>query len=283
VTVPKVVSTWSLHRTLGDFVAGDLAATRAGAALPFVGGVAGRPAAPGALPLLELPAELRERAFDAVQLVHFHLPSRDPGYLAELGAELRRHRIELDTFLLDDGDVTHETDADAQLGWMSEWISDAEILGARRVRVIAGRSRPGADSVRRSASGMLRLAREHPGVRIVFENWLEMTPDPASVLSLLERTGDEVGLLVDLANWSGPHVPEWIGEIGGRAETCHAKCRIGASPEDDAVGEQAYTAALTALRGAGFTGTLALVYDGPDPDEWGMLEREYAMLRSVFS
>ena len=56
----------------------------------------------------------------------------------------------------------------------------------------------------------------------------------------------------------------------------------GHSPSADAVGEQAYLAALAALRGTTFDGSLALVYDGHDPDEWGMLDREYELVRSVF-
>ena len=215
MTTPKVVSSWSLHRTLGNFVAGDLAETRGAASARFVGTMAPRPADAGALQLLELPAELRRHGFDGVQLVHFHLPSRDPRYLAELAAELTRHGVRLDTFLLDDGDLTHPTDAEAHVGWMSEWISDAELLGARRVRVIAGRSRPSGETIARSARGMRQLAQGHPGVRIVFENWLDMTPDVPSVQALLDQVGAGVGLLVDLANWSGPDVPERIAAIGG--------------------------------------------------------------------
>lgn len=282
MTTPKVLSSWSLHRTLGEFVAGDLAETRGAAATRFVGTMAGRQAGPGALQLLELPAELRKHGFDGVQLVHFHLPSRDPGYLAELRDELHRHRVGLDTFLLDDGDLTHATDAEAHVDWMSEWISDAELLGARRVRVIAGRARPSGDTIMRSAQGLRRLAHENPGVRILFENWLEMTPDVPSVLALLDRAGEGVGLLVDLANWSGPDLPERIAAIGAHAETCHAKCATGHSPGTDAIGEQAYLAALAALRETAFEGSLALVYDGPNPDEWGMLDREYEIVRSVF-
>src|SRR4051794_14784464 len=154
MAVSKVVSTWSLHRTLGDFVAGDLADTRLVTGLPFAGSMSARAKGAAGLELLELPAELRRHGFDGVQIVHFHLPSRDPGYLAELRGELRRQRVALDTFLLDDGDLTHETDSEAQAAWMSEWLSDAELLGARRARVIAGRSRPDTRSIAGSARGM---------------------------------------------------------------------------------------------------------------------------------
>ena len=38
---------------------------------------------PGALSLLELPAALRARGYDSVQLLYPHLESRDPAYLAD--------------------------------------------------------------------------------------------------------------------------------------------------------------------------------------------------------
>ncbi len=39
---------------------------------------------------------------------------------------------------------------------------------------------------------------------------------------------------------------------------------------------------LGVLRDAGYAGPLALVHDGPDPDEWGRLDEAYALVTSVF-
>ena len=217
-----------------------------------------------------------------MQLVHFHLASRDRGYLAELRSELTRANVLLDTFLVDDGDLTHATDALADEDWISEWIDDAVLLGARRVRVIAGRSDPSPQTIAQSAAALKRLSAAHSDVRIVIENWHELTPDAASVNSILDAAGDSIGLLVDLANWSGPGVCDELARIAGRAETCHAKARLGSGAEGDRDGIRGYIAALEAIRGAGFSGSLALVYDGVDSDEWNMLELEYEVVRSVF-
>lgn len=284
----KVVSTWSLHRALGRFKAGDVRSTRgrsaSRAAERFVARISPAPADDGAMDLLELPSRLSQHGYDAVQIVHFHLSSRDPSYLAELRSELDRNGMRLDTFLVDDGDLTHPTDAAADEDWISEWLEDAEVLGALRARVIAGRSAPTQETIAHSAAGLRRLAQAHPGLRVVFENWLEMTPGSSAVNAIVDAAGDSVGLLVDLANWTGPSTCDELAAIAGRAETCHAKCRVGDTgfaAESSAVRE--YVDALSTIRDVGFTGSLALVYDGADPDEWRMLDDEFALVQQVFN
>ncbi|HWD61460.1 MAG TPA: sugar phosphate isomerase/epimerase, partial [Humibacter sp.] len=109
------------------------------------------------------------------------------------------------------------------------------------------------------------------------------TPDSTSVNAILDEAGDSVGLLIDLANWSGPSTCDELAAITSRAETCHAKCRVdetGFGAHSTAVHE--YLDALNAIRDNGFTGSLALVYDGADPAEWHMLDQEYALMRQVF-
>jgi len=287
MSTDKVVSSWSLHRTLGRFTAGDLRATRGASgerpADRFVARIEPSAAADGALELLALPAELRRRGFDGVQLVHFHLPSRAPEYLAALRTALEENDVRLDTFLVDDGDLTHPSDPEANEDWISEWLTDAEALGATRARVIAGRSAPSAETISQSAAGLRRLAAGHPQLRIVIENWHELTPDARSVNEILDAAGDELGLLVDLANWTGPTTCDELAAVAGRAETCHAKCHVGdVGFAEESTGVRDYLDALRAIRGAGFSGSLALVYDGADPDEWSMLDRQHKVTGTVF-
>ena len=40
---------------------------------------------------------------------------------------------------------------------------------------------------------------------------------------------------------------------------------------------------LAVLRDAGFDGPLALIYDGPDADEWANLDRVWAIVTDVFA
>jgi sugar phosphate isomerase/epimerase len=227
-----------------------------------------RPADDGALALLDLPAELAARGYDTVQLCHFHLPRRDAAYLAELRASLADAQITLDALLVDSGDLVHPTDADEHEAWVAGWLEDAGILGATRGRVIAGQADPTPELLNQSAHRLRRLAAGAP-VRVVTENWMALLPNATSVHQLMDAMAGEVGLLVDLANWTGPDRDAQLASIGGLAETSHAKCTVKA---DGSLDTDDFLRALTAVTTAGFTGPLCLVYDGPDPDEWTALD-----------
>lgn len=267
----KAVSTWSLDRTLGSFRSIDPVTADRTAARPL------RPSR--GLPLLDLPAELHRRGFDAVQLVHFHLPAREPGYLDELRAALAEASVTLDAVLIDGGDLVHPDAAGEHEAWIDGWLDDAVRLGACRARVVAGKAAPTPERLRAAGQRLAGLAAWHPDVRVVTENWHALTPDAMSVHCLLDAAGGSVGLLIDLANWKGEDRHEQLASIAPLAETSHAKCRFDAAGLD----AEDYRRTLAVLRDAGFTGPLALVYDGPDPDEWAALEWEHRLARSVFA
>ena len=267
----RTVSTWSLHRTLGRF-AGPDSATLGG---PFLQA----PVSPGGLALLDLPAELKAHGYGAVQIVHFHLPSRDPAYLAQLRDALAAADIELDTLLIDDGDLTDEANAERVDAWLDGWLETASALGATRARLIVGRSEPTPERVRTTAERLVRMAGAHPGVRVVIENWLGMFPDARAVETMLAATGDSVGLLIDLGNWRGPDKYDQLARIAARAETCHAKCHTTGDDLDTVD----FRRSLQVLKDAGYAGPLALIYDGDNDDEWAMLDAEWEIVTSVFA
>ncbi|MDQ4044421.1 MAG: TIM barrel protein [Chloroflexota bacterium] len=235
------------------------------------------PASADGLSLLDLPAALRTHGYETLQLVHFHVPSRDQSYVEKLRAALAESGVTLDAVLIDDGDLT-APDADAAEAWIGDWIGTASAFGARRARVVAGKAAPTPESIRESARRLTRLAASHPDIRVVIENWWGMLPDADAVLALLEATGDSVGLLVDLGNWSGPDKYEQLARIAPLAETCHAKCRFSESGPD----REDFRRSLQVLSQAGFEGPLALIYDGPDDDEWGCLDIEFGIVNEVF-
>ena len=163
-----------------------------------------QPSADG-LDLLDLPAELRRRGYDIVQICHFHLPSRSPPIWTN--CDLRcRIAIDLDALLIDDGDLSNRAVADRDEAWIGGWLDAAVALGARRARVCAGRSAPSPAATTESAVRLGRLAASHPGVRVITENWLEMTPNADAVLALLAATGDAVGLMIDLGIGAVPKI-----------------------------------------------------------------------------
>jgi hypothetical protein len=75
------VSTWSLHRMPGTTYPHDLTTIKLGAVAETYGA--------GAETLLDLPSALRNHGYHRMELVSFHLPSRDPVYLGELKDQLK--------------------------------------------------------------------------------------------------------------------------------------------------------------------------------------------------
>jgi sugar phosphate isomerase/epimerase len=265
----RSISTWSLHRTLGRFAAEESA---------FAGGPfllqSDRRHAPS---LLELLPEIAAHGYDSLQICHFHLESRDPEYLERFRSAAEANNISIEMLLIDDGDLT-AADKGRHLAWYDDWLDAAQTLGAQRARIGAGRSKPTEERLRASGQRLATLARSHPGVRIVTENWLELTPDAKSTLAVLAHAGDQIGLLIDLGNWKGPDKYRELAKIAPRAESCHAKCHFTVEGPD----ESDYRKGLEILKNAGFNGSLALIYDGPDADEWAGLDQERAIVSEVF-
>jgi len=251
------VHAWSLDRTLGRF--------RAGATSEVTG-----------LPLLELPGALREHGYRTVQLCHFHLAHRDAAYLGEVRAALAEAGVVLDALLVDDGDLTHPAEGARQEAWISSFLADAEELGARRIRVVAGQTRtPTAQQDSSAALG--RIAARAGNVRVVTENWKDVTRDAADVQAVLDPLDGAVGLLVDLGNWVGPGKYADLAAVAPYAETCHAKAHWGPGGID----EDDYRASLRAVQEAGYAGPYALVYDAEDDDEWAGLAVQRAVVEDV--
>jgi sugar phosphate isomerase/epimerase len=262
----KAVHTWSLFRTLGRYIAPG---SMPSGDLPEGGD--------GGLGLLDLPSELRRRGYSSAQLCHFYLSSRETSYLAEVRAAFGQAGVEIECLLIDDGDLTHPTHGAEQAAWISAWMEAAEHLGAPRVRVPAGKQPPSADTLRLSAGRLIQLAIEHPEVRLVTENWHALLPDAASVNTLLDLTGDRIGFLIDLGNWTGPDKYSELAAVAGRAETCQAKA---ATDPTGAINELDYRSSLDVLRNANYTGPLAMVYTGADDDEWTRLDQIYSLITS---
>lgn len=264
------VSTWSLHRTLGR--------------PPFTGPETTEPMTTstaanggnGGLPLLELPSRLNAFNIRKLELCHFHLPTRDATYLAQLRDALEQAEVTLWQLLIDGGDISHPDHAQRDIAWIESWIDTAATLGATRARVSAGKSAPSTAAFARSNAALAHLAdyAEKQNVRLLTENWQELTPTPEAVFSVLDGL-DHIGLLADLGNWSGPTKYADLAEILPRAESCHAKAHFTANYTMD---EDDYVRSLDVCQTAGFSGPYSLIYDGPDNDEWHGLQLEKAIV-----
>jgi len=241
------VSTWSLHHRLTD----------------------------RNVPLQDIPAEVAAHGLGKLEICHFHLPSTDDVYLADLRAAIDTSGVELFTLLIDTGDLTAadpQKRAEDEVS-IARWLDIAARLGAARARVIAGNATPGpnGDALAVSAAALGRLARhaEAGGVRLVTENWHALLDRPAEVLALLDKMQGEVGLKLDFGNWQGARKYDDLARIAPLAECTHAKA---AFPQPGQMDREDFTRCLEICRAAGFTGPHILIYDSGG-DEWASLDQ----------
>lgn len=257
------VSTWSLHRTLGSpsgYGPGDTP-----------------PSTPtDGLALVDLPAKVAAAGIHTLEICHFHLPSRRPAYLEALRRALEEAGVELWSLLIDAGDIAHPEEGARDLAWIGEWLPVAQALGAKRMRVIAGRE-GGAANLARAIAGLRQLADEAAahGVRLMTENWHGTLATPALVHTVLDALGGDLGLCVDFGNWGGALKYADLAAIMPAAESCHAKA---AFRSDGSLDEGDYRRCLELTREVGFAGPYTLIYDGLDADEWRGLAREQAVV-----
>ena len=123
------VSSWSLHRLLGTTYPHDLTSDAVGPEEPSYG--------EGTESLLGLPSAIARHGIKRLELVSFHLRSRDPIYLEELRASLRASGVTLQTLLIDAGDITDPVHGERDRAWIDGWIETANVLGADNARIIA--------------------------------------------------------------------------------------------------------------------------------------------------
>ncbi|RYE57433.1 MAG: sugar phosphate isomerase/epimerase, partial [Hyphomicrobiales bacterium] len=128
------VSTWSLHRLLGTTYPHDLTTNALGPGEDTFG--------EGSESLLGLPSVLANHGYHRVEIVSFHMRSRDPVYLGELRDQLQRAEVTLQTLLIDAGDITHPDTGARDEAWIGGWLDVANELGAKNARIIAGKQKP---------------------------------------------------------------------------------------------------------------------------------------------
>lgn len=255
------VSSWSLHRALGK---------------PEFFGVGQEiPTAShnrGTSTLLELPQKLADMGIHTMEICHFHLPSRDDDYLNELRGALEKADVELWSFLIDDGDISHPQNSERDVQWIREWFPVAQKLGARRARVIGGKSEPTEENMQRSVQAMQQLAQDAKAhnLRLMTENWYNILSTPQRVLDVFEQTRGEVGLCFDFGNWTGDNKHEMLAQIAPLAESCHAKVDF---VDENTLDLTDGTRCLDILRDADFDGPFTLI-NGTPGDEWRGLEME---------
>ncbi|QYO77250.1 sugar phosphate isomerase/epimerase family protein [Devosia salina] len=258
------ISTWSLHHLLGTIYPHDLTTDAVGEGNDRYG--------EGEESLLGLPSVLANHGYHRLEIVSFHLRSRDPVYLGELRDQLHVSGVTLQTLLIDDGDMTDPVHGERDTRWIAGWVDVANALGAENARIIAGKQKPTPETIARSAAGFRTLLAANAGspLRLFTENWFDLLSTPAAVHELLDRLDGQVGLLADFGNWTGPDKYEGLKSIFPRAELCHAK----ASFADGQMDEADYGLCVGVAEEAGYTGPYTLIFDADHPSEWHGLSQE---------
>ena len=265
------LSTWSLHRLLGSTYPHDLTTDAVGEEQETYG--------EGSESLLGLPSVMANHGYHRLEIVSFHLRSRDPVYLGELRDQLEGAEVRLQTLLIDAGDMTDPVHGARDTRWIGAWLDVAHELGAEHARIVAGQRAPTPDTIARSAAGFRELVARNAGspLRLVTENWRGLLTTPAAVNELLDRLDGEVGLLADFGNWHGETKYDDLAAIFGRAELCHAKAGFA----DGALDEGDYGHCVGLAEACGYRGPYTLIFDAEQPHEWAglALERDFILSR----
>ncbi|MGH6924221.1 MAG: sugar phosphate isomerase/epimerase family protein [Propylenella sp.] len=264
------VSTWSLHRALGLRYLNSPANDVADAFEDAYG--------PAKVDLLDLPAALRKNGIDRIEIVHVHMRSRDPAYLAEVKASLAQSGVRLQTLLIDAGDIADPVNRERDISWIGAWIDAAAALGADQARVSGGRQKPTRAALDLAVDGLRRLSRRgaEDGVRVVTENWQELTAGPEAVHYLLDGVNGDIGLIADFANWKGATKYDDLASIMPRATSTHAAASF---PAPGVMDRDDYARCLDIAAEAGLDGPHTLIYSGPGDDEWAGLRIERDFVR----
>ena len=266
-THPRIaVSTWSLHNAIGITHANGPSGSDTAPAVETYG----KPQ----ISLLDLPAVLRKQAYARVELCHFHLARLDPVYLEEVRSAFTDAGIIIQTLLIDDGDITMPATRARDMAWINKWIGAAARLGAVHARVIAGKQKPSAETMALAVTGLTHLsnAAATQGVKLVTENWFDLTASPTEVHHILDRVPG-LGLLADTGNWSGPAKYADLANIFARAQLCHAKAFFTGNIMD----EKDFAAGIKAAERVGYKGPYTLIF-ADEGDEWQGLAKERGII-----
>ncbi len=261
------VSTWSLHRLLGPlhWTIWDAEASTHRTNVQDQ---------PQLLTLLNLPGEAAKRGYQAVEVCHFHFPSTETAYLEQLRQAFSDAGVSLDTLLLDYGDLTatDEVRLAADRSLYRQWIDIASLCGAKQIRLIAGEAQPADDTAtRRSAAALSELAKyaASRNVRVITENFKQLTSTGENCLKLLALTGDAVDMITDFGNFSEPAKYEEIAMTVPYSVSVHAKAAYDGSGFPD---EAEFIRCLESVAATDYDGAFVLIYDGPG-DMWEGLDR----------
>jgi sugar phosphate isomerase/epimerase len=221
-----------------------------------------------------------EHGYTMLELCHFHIDNPTDDRLEQLRQHLEKTGVRLWSLLIDDGDITHETDNATHIAWIAMWIDRASRLGADTVRVIGGHATPDTSSRARCRAAFQTLSMEAfvRGVRVRTENWFPLLCNPTELNDCIRALQGAVGLTFDFGNWGGDDKYANLAAIAHHAEGCHAKCSYDGPTPDEAD----FETCIRLLKDVGYPGPFTLVH-APGESVWDALAYQRAVIERVYS
>lgn len=261
------LTTWSLHRSMGPLrwtKWDDEKRTQ----------VTAIEDQPTEIALLDLPAMAAANGFQSLDVCHFHFPETSKTYLTQLREAFQQADISFYTLLVDYGDISSSDDARQQsdIAFIKEWIDVASIVGAQRVRVVAGDGAPtDAEAVAQSGHALNELLAygKYKNVQIVTENFRSLSSTVENCLKLRELCDADLRFIADFGNMKSAHKYDDLATILAFADNAHVKTQYDPAGEPNA---PELKMCLESARRAKFEGSFTVVYDGPG-DEWAGIQR----------
>lgn len=261
------ISSWSLHRCLGPLrwtVWDESLRTQSVATEEQ----------PSDFALLELPAIAASRGLSYLELCHFHFPSREENYLRELKRAFGAAGVIFHTLLVDYGDIASPDPVRrlSDIRYLKGWVDTAALAGASAVRIVAGEQSPGdPDSISRSIEALLELSEYASGkqVRIVTENFRDLTSTVSSWAAVMEGVGAAVSTIVDFGNLAKHEKEEGIRYGAPFSHSIHAKPEY---EEDGSIREDRLLELLGLAGQANREAPVSIIFDR-EGDMWEGIER----------
>jgi sugar phosphate isomerase/epimerase len=233
------------------------------------------------LPLLELPQHLRAHDIFLLELCHFHLPSTDAEYLENFRQVLQQSEVKLWSVLIDTGDIASPDDAkrDSDIEEIKHWTNVAAVLGAERVRIVAGNQEPTPEVLQRSTKhlGELLTYAKTKNLKASTENWQKTSLDADVLLGLLQHN-PELELCADIGN-AEQTADKYatLQKLLPKASTVHVKARY----ENEQIELNDLQTCMNLISEAKFSGVMTMIYDKKQKEWEGITRMRDTIERSI--
>jgi len=222
-----------------------------------------------AMSLLDLPAHVANGGINVMEICHFHFPSTEDSYLAELKVAINEAGIDLVNVLVDTGNLSNPNQAERQrdVEMTKGWQDVAAKLGVSGGnRIDCGTEAPTAETMAHCVDSLRELA-DHAAASdlIVFtENWRATSLQPADLIAIMRQVDRPLKLCVDFGNAAKTEDKyATLAALLPYSSSLHCKGNF----TDDELDLAEYHRSLDLVKEADFSGHVSLICDEYD-GEW---------------